>query len=361
MSFRTRRVLFGTPFYMLFYFFLLKYLFLLFGKVNDGYTLLITIFLGILSFLPTLLEEKKSRRSVRIIANLYGCWAFCSLFFAIGLVVLYLLSSFIVIPYLLKLIMVLLVFVLAAYGYYHAHQLKVKEYKLDIKGLDNDLNIVHISDIHFGYLINQSYLNKLAEKLKELSSYCDLVIISGDLADGSTVIEEDDFLTLKDVGMPIIFTPGNHDYYPGIKNVYRACRKAGIVVLDNDKIEIDGLNIVGYTFSFGNTYRLSVEELKNMINPNKINLINYHTPYNWEEFSNLGFDIQLSGHSHGGQFYPIIFFSNMVFKYNKGLFIRKTSSGNKYLSVSTGVGVMDYPMRWGTDSEIVVLRLRKSS
>ena len=99
------------------------------------------------------------------------------------------------------------------------------------------------------------------------------------------------------------------------------------------------------------------DELKSCVKPGMVNIINYHVPYYWEEFSSLGFDIQLSGHTHGGQFYPAVNFADIVFKYNKGLF--KNDSG-KYLHVTTGVGSMDTPMRWGTDSEIVILKLRKS-
>ena len=69
----------------------------------------------------------------------------------------------------------------------------------------------------------------------------------------------------------------------------------------------------------------------------------------------MGFNLQLSGHTHGGQFHPVIFIANMMFKYNMGLF--KDERGN-YIHVTTGVGSMDTPMRWGTDSEIVVLKLR---
>lgn len=346
---------------MLFYFFLLKYTFLLFGGLNDFYTLFITVILGLLACVPTLLEEKKSRKSVRILAKLYGFWAFCSLFLLMDIIIIYFLGVFIRVPYTIKCILILLVPMIGIYAYYHAHQLKVKEYQLDVNKITHDLNIIHISDIHFGFLNNKGYLNKLADKLKELSNTCDLVIISGDLADGSCLIEEDDFLPLKDVNIPIIFTPGNHDYYPGIENVYRAANKAGLIVLDNENIEIGDLNIVGNSFSFGDIPNLTFEELDNMINPNKLNLIVYHTPYYFEEFSNLGFDIQLSGHTHGGQFYPIILFAELIFKYNKGLFTKETPQGNHYLSVSTGVGVMDYPGRWGTDSEIVVLKLRNSN
>ena len=70
----------------------------------------------------------------------------------------------------------------------------------------------------------------------------------------------------------------------------------------------------------------------------------------------MGFDIQLSGHTHGGQFYPAVNFAEILFEYNRGLF--KNSLG-RYLHVTTGVGSMDTPMRWGTDSELVVLKLRK--
>ena len=184
-----------------------------------------------------------------------------------------------------------------------------------------------------------------------------MAIISGDLADGSSVVESHDFDELKGVKMPIIFTPGNHDFYPGIDDVVDACRNAGIIVLDNDKFEFKNLNIYGLTFSFEDIEMPTIEEIRNNINPDLVNIINYHVPYYWDEFSAMGFDIQLSGHTHGGQFYPAINLTKLMFKYNNGLF--KNNSG-KYLHVTTGVGSMDTPMRWGTDSELVVLKLRKN-
>ena len=86
----------------------------------------------------------------------------------------------------------------------------------------------------------------------------------------------------------------------------------------------------------------------------------YHVPQKWEEFSDLGFNLQLSGHTHGGQFHPVTFLANIILPYNMGLFERFAGGKKAYLHVSTGVGVMDYPMRWGTDSELVILKLRKS-
>ena len=226
--------------------------------------------------------------------------------------------------------------------------------------LKEELNIAHFSDVHFGSIRHKKIINDLRDKLMELSDYCDIAIISGDLADGSCVVEEDDFLPLKDVNVPIVFTPGNHDYYPGIDNVIKACKKADIIVLDNESMEFKGLNIFGLTFSFDNIEMPSADELVSTIKSDGANIIIYHVPQSWEELSGLGFDIQLSGHTHGGQFYPIVWIGDRIW-YNKGLFKAEIGGKDKYLHVTTGVGSMDYPMRWGTDSELVVLRLRKKN
>ena len=212
-----------------------------------------------------------------------------------------------------------------------------------------------MSDVHFGSVRHKKIIRQIADKLKELEDTCEIAIISGDLADGSSVVGEDDFLAFREVNMPVVFTPGNHDFYMGIENVFRACRKAGIIVLDNESMEFECLNIYGLRFSFDDRDMPKFDE--SPVKDGFVNIINYHVPYYWEEFSCMGFDIQLSGHTHGGQFYPALNFANIIFKYNMGLF---KDSLRHYLHVTTGVGSMDTPMRWGTDSELVILKLKKN-
>lgn len=356
MSFRTRRVLFSTPLYMLFYFFLLKYTFLLLGGLWDGYILILTVLLGLLHTVPMLFEAKKSRRITRFLSTIDGVWLWCALMLLIDILVIYMVGSFINLPNIVILIMLAIVPILAVYNYYKAHKLVVNEKILKFDDLSHEINIAHLSDVHFGSVRHKKIIEDVSSKLKELEDTCDVAIISGDLADGSSVVEENDFMAFKDVKMPIIFTPGNHDFYPGIDNVIRACDKAGIIVLDNDVFEFKNLNIYGLTFSFGDVEMPTVEDLKGAIKSEKVNIINYHVPSYWNEFSSLGFDMQLSGHTHGGQFYPVIWFGDRMFGFNKGLFKNKLGS---YLHVTTGVGSMDTPMRWGTDSEIVVLKLKR--
>ena len=352
MSFRTRRVLISVPFYIVFQFFLLKYIFLLVGGVEDAYILILALLIGLNRFIPMIFESRKSRALTRFLTTLDGVWMWASLLFLIDIVIIYVIGSFIELSLIIRIALLAVVPILGVYNYWKAHQLVVHERTMELSNLKRDINIAHLSDIHFGSVRHRKIIREIADKLNELD--CELAIISGDLADGSSVVEPDDFNAFGDVEMPIIFTPGNHDFYMGIENVIGACLNAGVIVLDNRSMEFEGLNIYGLTFSFDDRGDPKLDE--SMLKQDMVNIINYHVPYFWEELSSFGFDVQLSGHTHGGQFYPAIWLTRLMFKYNMGLF--KNDLG-RYLHVTTGVGSMDTPMRWGTDSEIVVLRLKK--
>ena len=357
MSFRTRRVILSSPLILILVFFVMKYLFLLFGGLDDSYLILLTVIFAVFRIGSMLLEEKKSRRFTRILDEISQIWLWLSFFFAMDLALIYIIGSFVEIPFGILVILLAIVPIIAVYSYYKAHKLVVNEETIYLDNINEDVNIVHLSDVHFGSIRHSKIIKAICDKINEIN--CDLVVISGDLADGSSVVEEDDFLDFKGVNVPIIFTSGNHDYYPGIENVYNACRKAGIIILENEGMEFKDLNIFGIPFSFGNVDIVGIDELKSFILQDKVNIINFHVPQNWEEFGRLGFDIQLSGHTHGGQFYPVVNIGDMIW-YNRGLFNAKIGGKDKYLHVTTGVGSMDFPFRWGTDSELVVLKLRGS-
>lgn len=357
MSFRTKRVFMSTPLIAIFEFFLMKYLFALFGGLDDVCIFLLTVLFVILNTVPMLFEERKSRFITRLLDEILGFWIWMSLFFFFDIVLIYILGTFMELPFYIIAILLLLVPLITIYSYYHAHKIIIHEKTIELDNINEDINIIHLSDVHYGSIRHKKHILDLASKIKEIEDECDLAIISGDLADGSCVVEEDDLLALRDVNVPIIFTAGNHDFYPGIENVYKACKKAGIIILDNEGMEFKDLNIFGLTYSFGKIDMVGMDELEAFVREDKVNVLNYHVPQYWEEFSRLGFDIQLSGHTHGGQFYPVIWIGNLIM-YNMGLFKKNISGKERYLHVTTGVGSMDYPFRWGTDSELVILRLR---
>ena len=354
MSFRQKRVLISAPFYALFEFFLLKYIFLLIGDVNDTYIILLAVIIGLIRVVLMFLESKASTPFGRFLSTVDGIWMWASLMYLIDIVFIYLINIFIPLSLEIRLLLLAIVPIMGVYNYYNAHKIVIKERTINLDNLSQDINIAHLSDVHFGSVRHKSIIRDIADKIKEIEDKCDLVIISGDLADGSSVVLKDDFSQFSKLNIPIFFTPGNHDFYMGIESVIEASRKAGIIVLDNEKTQFKCLNIYGLTYSFEDKSTPKFD--KDMIDPNLVNILNYHVPYYWDEFSSLGFDIQLSGHTHGGQFYPVVWFSELLFKYNKGLFKNKLG---KYIHVTTGVGSMDVPMRWGTNSEIVILKLRK--
>lgn len=243
MSFRKKRIIFITPFYMIFQFFLLKHLLLLFGVVVDEYSIILTVLIGVIHCIPMFFEAKKSTIIGRFLTTIDGIWMWMSLMFLLDIIIIYLIRMFITLPFKVILGLILIVPILGIYNFYKAHKLVINEETLKIDNLYRDINIVHLSDVHFGSVRHKKIIKQIANKLKELEDTCELAIISGDLVDGSSVVESDDFLAFGEVNMPIIFTPGNHDFYPGIDDVISACKNAGIIVLDNERKEFGDLNI----------------------------------------------------------------------------------------------------------------------
>ena len=150
MSFRTRRVLFITPFYMLFEFFLLKYIFLLLGGLDDAFILILTIIIGLIHFMPMLFEAQKSRKITRFLSTVSGVWMWASVMFLIDIIVIYLVGSFLNLSFEMNLVLLAIVPILGVYNYYKAHKLVVNEKVITLNNLEKDINIAHLSDVHFG-------------------------------------------------------------------------------------------------------------------------------------------------------------------------------------------------------------------
>ena len=305
----------------IFYYFLLFYILNLFYPLNNSQIAIIAIFLGLIKLSATLIETYRSNPITRFLMEGSEIIMWASLIYLFEVIAIYL-FQWLIFPISITLIVVLLCIVpiIGIYSYYKAHTLKVNEYVLYLEDLTEDLDIVHFSDVHIGSIRNYKLLFKISNEINKINP--DLAIISGDLADGSSPIKEDAFKDLSKSKIPIIFTPGNHDYYPGIKNVINACKNAEIIVLDDDFMDFKGCRIYGMSFNS------SLEYFK--LNSDQVNILIYHIPTNWNMFSKLGFNIQLSGHTHGGQFYPANLWVKAFFPYLKGLYENK---GN-YLSDS---------------------------
>ena len=328
----------------------------LFISVNFYLLFSIAILLSTINTVSSVYEKRKSRRITRYLVEFsqFLLW-FCLMYLILSIAIYFILLNVkIPISYLI-IIYLTIIPLITIYAYLKANKIKIKEHDLFIKNLKEELNIIHFSDVHIGSIRGKKLLKNIVNKIN--STDAEIAILSGDLADGSTPIGIDDFSPLADSKVPIIFTPGNHDYYPGLENVIKAAENANLKVLFNDKMEFKGLSLYGFFISSVLKPGVTIENSNDfsMIKEGDVNIVINHFPIFWKEFRDIGVDIQLSGHTHGGQFYPIRFLIRLMFKYVRGVF----KEDDSYLVVSDGVGTYQSPLRWGTDAEILLLKLKR--
>lgn len=237
----------------------------------------------------------------------------------------------------------------------------IKHKKLP-KELD-DLKIAQISDIHIGPTINKDHLNNCVDLMMENNP--DLIVITGDTVDGTPELLKDHFHSLKKLSAPlgIYFVTGNHEYYWDAEswiNFYQ--EKYDIPCLLNDGVIIkhngSSFGLAGVTDYKAQKYIVShasspikaIEKVKET--PFKILLA--HRPRSCFEAYKAGFDLQLSGHTHGGQSFPFNFVIALVQPYVKGLNWHKEMA----VYVSKGAGYWGPPIRLGVAPSIDILTLK---
>lgn len=262
--------------------------------------------------------------------------------------------------YHLKIIFFVISISLSLFGLYQAQTPQVTSYEIFIKDLpaawENKV-LVHLSDIHLGPVYRANSWNRLLIKVQKLNP--EAVFITGDLFDGS----ESDFSWLnKSLGhlnppQGIYFSYGNHDLYLGYSQVQELFQGETINILDDKLIERDGLQIIGFN------YRSNVspdwnQDLLNKLNyqADKASILLFHEPKNIALAKEMGIDLQLSGHTHNGQFFPFNFLVKLAYQgFNYGLYQDKDFS----LILSRGIGTWGPPMRTSGSSEIVKIILKK--
>jgi predicted MPP superfamily phosphohydrolase len=187
-----------------------------------------------------------------------------------------------------------------------------------------------------------------------------VVFLPGDLFDG-TKGDLDRLLTpFNKLSPPLgtYFSTGNHEEFTSAVHYIEAITRAGIRVLANEQVVVDGLRIAGvlYHDSFS---PLHMKAALNSMRPNgpesdrsQPGILLNHAPTRLPIVEQAGFSLQLSGHTHGGQFLPYTWITRRVYgRFTRGLH----RFGSLQVYTSTGAGTWGPPMRVGTRPEIVVL------
>jgi uncharacterized protein len=252
-------------------------------------------------------------------------------------------------------------------GYAEAKTLaKVVEVDVQVKGLEKGLDglrIVQISDVHVGPTIRGEYLRAVVERVNEQRP--DIVAITGDLVDGYVEELGAEIAWIKDIKatMGVYFVTGNHEYYWDGPAWERFISGLGVTVLSNAHavLERGGARLVvaGVTdFSAGRIDEAQRSDPKRAVQgaPEGVfRLMLAHQPKSVHDVDAAGADLMLSGHTHGGQFFPVNMFVGLAHPFSAGLH----PVGDKMqIYVSRGTGYWGPPLRLGAPSEITALTLR---
>ena len=277
-------------------------------------------------------------------------------------------SSRIFNPYLLKLIpdkrIILLAVLLVTafinlYGLYEAWNIKTRIITLETNKLPErvkKLRIVQISDIHFSRINGVSLANRITGILQDLNP--DLLVSTGDLIDdGLRGRNKVQFLfrSIKTEYGKYAVT-GNHEFFGDIKKNLRFTAECGYEVLRNKSEKInDFINIAGVDDPAANNNGIvkAIDEslVLEGFSPDKINIFLKHQPRVKKD--SIGkFDIQLSGHTHGGQIFPFKYLVGLMYKYMQGIY---NLGDNSILYVSRGTGTWGPPIRFLSPPEITVI------
>jgi predicted MPP superfamily phosphohydrolase len=240
----------------------------------------------------------------------------------------------------------------------------VKEYDLEINksaGEVNSLRIAAVSDIHLGSIIRKRSIRKLSVMLEEMKP--DLVLLLGDIVDGELgpVLRDDllQYFTGPQTKDGLYAITGNHEYIGGAGRTIPYIESKGIRLL-KDEITIlpGGIQLIGRldrdSFRFTGKERLSLEELMKDIDHSKPVILLDHQPFHLDESAKNGVDLQLSGHTHNGQLWPVNYITRLIYELSYGYIIK----GEAQIIVSSGFGLWGPRIRLGSRSEVLLINIK---
>lgn len=261
-------------------------------------------------------------------------------------------------------IIILFVIILLLYGTWNAKHIKIAKYDVNIEKNTKiqELHAVFVSDVHLGTLIREKRLNEMVEKINELNP--DIVFFGGDLIDNDIKPFEKyemgkiiSGIKTKQYGVYGVL--GNHEYFSGdMKEIKESYEKAGIKLLCDKYEKIDeSFYVLGREDLSSERYykskRKSLTSIMDGMDKSLPIIVLDHQPSKLVESKENGVDLQLSGHTHKGQFFPADLVTKRIFEKDWGQLVE----GKYNLIVSSGYGTWGPPIRIGSDSEIVDIKI----
>ena len=267
----------------------------------------------------------------------------------------------------------------AIYGIFNAAKLRITRLSVNLPNLPGQWRgrvAALVSDMHLGHVRNGRFIRRLVRTLTQLGP--DVVFLAGDLYDGTSANFQKlaepwrDFIPSPANGvhlaspgngngsrpaaasLGVYYIAGNHEEFYSRAEYHEPLVAAGVRELNNQKIEVDGLQVVGVHYRDAAHPERYRQILRNAaIDRDRSSVLLLHAPVNLPIAEAEGISLQLSGHTHGGQFFPYTWIAGRVW----GKLIHGLSSvGNLQVYTNYGAGTWGPPLRVGTFPEIVLIR-----
>jgi uncharacterized protein len=244
----------------------------------------------------------------------------------------------------------------AIYGVFNAGRIRTTRTTLCLANLPaawRGRKAALISDVHLGPVRNGNFLRRIVARTLKENPHA--IFIAGDLYDGTAIDAHEAAEPLNKLTAPhgIYFVAGNHEQFGDDTKYLRAIAAAGVRVLNNEKVEVDGLQIIGvpYRNAVADAEFASVLEGVG-IDRNRASILLTHAPDRPAIAEAAGISLQLSGHTHLGQFIPWSWMARRIYRqFVYGL----SRIGKMQVFTSSGAGTWGPPLRLGSNPEIVVL------
>jgi len=248
---------------------------------------------------------------------------------------------------------------------------RVVEVPVRLERLPKELSgftLAQITDLHVGPTIRERHVKRVVDLTNAIRP--DAVVITGDLVDGSVaeLRAATEHLARLSAKHGVYFVTGNHEYYSGASAWLAELRRYGIRTLSAERVAVGDRGPGGASFDLAGLDDWSVARAEDGRWPSlelalrgrdrdRSLVLLQHQPRGLDEAAQAGVELQLSGHTHGGQLFPWSLAVKAFFPYYRGLYLHRVGEASTQLYVSCGAGYWGPPMRLGAPPEVTKLVL----
>lgn len=264
---------------------------------------------------------------------------------------------FMTIPFWLGVCLLLILpLIITIYGVLNAFIIRSTKLTLKWKGYINRTKIAHLSDLHLGAVFQRKSVENVVKEIQKESP--DIVVITGDLVDGSTKLQGKWIEPFNELKMPILFISGNHEEIANNDSVLSQIAETNIKYIGGANYKFKGINFIGVDYEEDIKKRLIEIKEASQHNKNIPNVLLYHVPELYpKDLADHNVFLHLAGHTHGGQSIPIHFPTWMLNACFSGLYPDKTNK--HFVYVTNGVGTALTPLRTFSKSEIAYITIEE--